>query len=123
MKTINWNKAFGGAITGWICAAAGVALALGGGAALDWTGGTRTIVATVFGVFGCLLGGFRAGLFERSAPLSNGAAAGVLTAVPLSLVGLIQNPGRILSVLFAAFLGASIGAFGGMVSNGSSRAR
>ncbi len=123
MKTINWSKAFGGAITGWICAAFGVAVAVGGGAAFDWTSGTRTIVATVFGVFGCLLGGFRSGLLERAAPLSNGAAAGVLTAVPLSLVGLVQDPGRILGVLFAALLGASIGAFGGMVSNGSSRAR
>jgi hypothetical protein len=121
MKTLVWKSALGGAITGWICAAVGVALALGGGAAMGWSSGTRTIIATVFGLFGCLLGGFRAGLLQRAAPLSNGAGAGALTAIPLALIGLVQNPTRIFGVVFAALLGASVGAFGGMVSNGSSR--
>lgn len=123
MSTVNWKSAFGGATTGWICAAFGVAVAIAGGSLFDWTSGRKTVVATVLGVIGCLLGGFRAGLLQRSAPLANGAAAGILIAVPLSLIGLIQDPGRILGVVFAGLLGASIGAFGGMVSNGSSRAR
>ncbi len=121
VKTVGWKAALGSAVTGWICAAVGVALAVAGGQVFDWQSGTRTIVATVFGILGCLLGGFRAGLLERTAPLSNGAAAGALTAFPLGLIGLLQDPKRVAGLIFATLLGASIGAFGGMVSNGSSR--
>lgn len=123
MKVIVWKSTLGSAVTGWICAAVGVGAALAGGQVFDWESGMRTIVATVFGVLGCLLGGFRAGLLERSAPLSNGAVAGALTAIPLGLIGLVQDPKRVVGLLFATLLGASMGAFGGMVSNGSSRVR
>ena len=115
------RAAVGGAVTGWICAVFGLLVAVGVGAALSWDGGTRTVVASVFGVVGCLLGGFRAGLLERRAPLSNGAAAGALTAAALALVGLVQDPSRVGGMLFAIFIGASFGMFGSMVSNVSAR--
>jgi putative membrane protein (TIGR04086 family) len=121
MKNVAWKAAVGGAVTGWICTALGVLGAVAGGAWLHWTSGSRTIIATVFGIVGCLLGGFRSGLLQRSAPLSNGGAAGALTAIPLALIGLIQDPKRIIGALFAVFLGACVGTFGGMVSNGSAR--
>jgi hypothetical protein len=120
MGTINQRAAIGGAVTGCICAGAGIGLALMGSLLFGWGTNGRTAAVSVFGVIGFILGGFRAGLLQRSAPLSNGAAAGFLTSVPLSIVGLIQNPGRLLSVIFAAFLGASLGTFGAMVSNYSS---
>jgi putative membrane protein (TIGR04086 family) len=123
MNTIVWKSAFGGAITGWICAAVGVVVAVGGGSGFHWTSGSRTIIATIGSLLGCLLGGFRAGLLERAAPLSNGAGAGALTALPLALIGLAQNPTRAFGVVFALFLGASVGTFGGMVSNGSRRVK
>jgi hypothetical protein len=123
VKTIDPKAALGGAITGWICAACGVALGLLGGAIFDWASSGRTAAVTIFGAVGCLLGGFRAGLLQRSAPLSNGAAAGVLTTVPLALIGLVQNIDRAASSIFALLLGGSLGIFGGLVSNGSSRAR
>ncbi len=121
MNSVVWKSAIGGAITGWICAAVGVIGAVVGGTWLHWTSGSRTIIATVFGIGGCLLGGFRSGLLQRSAPLSHGGAAGALTAIPLALIGLIQDPKRIIGALFAVLLGASFGTFGGMVSNGSAR--
>ncbi len=115
------RAAFGGAVTGWICAVFGLLVALGLGGVLSWSGGTKTLVVSVFGVIGCLLGGFRAGLLERSAPLSNGAAAGGLTAVALAMVGVVQDPSRVGGVLFGIFIGASFGTFGAMVSNISAR--
>jgi hypothetical protein len=117
VKTFNTRASVGGAVTGWICAAVGVAVALGGGAVFDWGSGTKTVIASLCGVIGCLLGGFRAGLLDRSAPLSNGAGAGALTSLALALIGLLQDPTRIGAVVFATLLGASIGTLGAMVSN------
>jgi hypothetical protein len=107
-NNINWKSAVGGAVTGWICAGVGIGIALTGRLVLDWQSGRRTAAITIFGLLGCMLGGFRAGLLERKAPLSHGAVAGALTTFPLALI-------------FALLLGASTGTFGGMVSNGSSR--
>ncbi len=123
MKTMVWKSVLGGAMTGWICAGFGIGFAILGGVLFDWSRGGRTGWVSVFGILGCVLGGFRAGLLERKAPLSNGAGAGALTTVPLAFIGLIQQPSvaRIVSGLFAVMLGASVGTFGGMVSNGSSR--
>ena len=120
-SVVTSRAAIGGAFTGWICAGFGLGLALGGGALFGWGSGPKTLLASVFGVIGCLLGGFRAGLLERSAPLSNGAGAGALTGLSLGLVGMVQDPGRIGGLLFAVFIGASFGTFGGMVSNVSAR--
>jgi putative membrane protein (TIGR04086 family) len=123
VKNIVWKSAVGGAVTGWICAGVGIGIALTGRLVLDWPGGRRTAVITIFGLLGCLLGGFRSGLLERRTPLSHGAVAGTLTTLPLALIGLAQSPGtaRAVTGLFALLLGASAGTFGGMVSNGSSR--
>jgi hypothetical protein len=123
MSTVRSSAAVGGAITGWMCAGFGVGLGLLGRVLFDWSSTGRTAAVSIFGILGCLLGGFRAGLLERRAPLSNGAAAGVLTTVPLSVIGIVQNPSRLASAVFALLLGASFGTFGGMVSNGSSRRR
>jgi hypothetical protein len=121
VKTIDWKAASGGAVTGWICAGAGVGVGILGGVLFGWSSGGRTAAVSLFGIFGCLLGGFRAGLLKRSAPLTNGAVAGLLTTLPLVVIGLVQNPARALSTVFALLLGGSFGLFGGMVSNGSSR--
>ncbi len=123
MKTIVWKAVSGGAMTGWICAGTGIGIGILGGVLFDWSSGTRTAAVSLFGILGCLLGGFRAGLLRRDAPLSNGAAAGALTTVPLALIGVVQNPGRIASAAVALILGGSFGMFGGMVSNGSDRRR
>jgi putative membrane protein (TIGR04086 family) len=122
-NNINWKSAVGGAVTGWICAGVGIGIALTGRLVLDWQSGRRTAAITIFGLLGCMLGGFRAGLLERKAPLSHGAVAGALTTFPLALIGLAQSPGiaRVVTGVFALLLGASTGTFGGMVSNGSSR--
>jgi hypothetical protein len=118
-----WKSAVGGAVTGWICAGVGIGIALTGRLVLDWASGRRTAAITIFGLLGCALGGFRSGLLERRNPLSHGAAAGALTTLPLAGIGLAQSPGgaRLVTAVFALLLGASVGTFGGMVSNGSSR--
>jgi hypothetical protein len=121
MNTFSRRAAVGGAVTGWICAVVGIGLAALGWVALDWSRTGRTAAVSVFGLIGCLLGGFRGGLLERTAPLTNGAAAGALTTLPLALIGLVQNPGRAASAVFSLFLGASLGLFGGFVSNYSRR--
>ena len=123
MKTVRWKAASGGAITGWICAGFGVGVGLLGGLLFDWSSGAKTAAVSLFGIAGCLLGGFRAGLLDRSAPLTNGTAAGLLTTLPLVVVGVIQNQSRAGASVFPLLLGASFGLFGGIVSNGSGRAR
>jgi hypothetical protein len=120
MKTLVWKAIFGGATTGWICAGLGLGIAILGGALMDWSSDSRTAVLSIFGLIGCLLGGFRSGLLERAAPLSNGAIAGILTTAPLALYGLVQN-GRVPNFVFAIMLGALMGTFGGIVTKGSSR--
>jgi hypothetical protein len=120
MKTIVWKSVLGGAITGWICAGFGIGIALLGRVLLDWSKGATATCISVFGLLGCMLGGFRSGLLSSDAPFSNGAVAGILTTFPLGLFGLVQN-GRILNFVFALMVGALVGTFGAMVSKGSNR--
>ncbi len=120
MQTINWKSVIGGATTGWICAGFGIGLAVLCRVLLDWSKGGTAACISIFGLFGCLLGGFRTALLHRPAPLSNGAMAGIVTTVPLALFGLFQN-GRVLNFVFAVMVGALVGTFGAIVSKGSSR--
>ena len=95
------------------------------GSLLDWSKGSKTLVASLFAIAGFILGGFRAGLLEPPAPLSNGAAAAVAAYVPLGLLQrlLAGTAVRVLSLVFATLLAASFGVFGGFVANNANRQR
>ena len=115
----------GGAVTAFLSAGMGLAGALALRWLLDWSKGGTSAVATVFAVAGFVLGGFRAGLLQPTAPLSNGALAGCIAGVPLAVLQRLFNgkPVNVLSILFVALLSASFGIFGGIVSNTANRNR
>jgi hypothetical protein len=113
------RRAFlGGAATTFIMAAMGVVIALALGQALSWDKQSKSLLMTVFLLAGCVLGGFRSGLLCPTAPLSNGAAAAALAYAPLALLQRV-----LLSILFATFIAASFGVFGGLVSNQANQTR
>ena len=72
-----------------------------------------------------MLGGFRAGLLQPPAPLSNGAAAAVVAYVPLGILQRVLSDTslRVLNLVFASLLAASFGVFGGFVANNANRRR
>lgn len=112
-------------MTSLILVAAGLAGALILRALLDWTKATASTVASAAAIAGFVLGGFRAGLLEVRAPLTNGAAAAALSGVISSvgqrlLFGKSVNP---LAILVVVILAASCGIFGGFVSNTAARQR
>lgn len=114
-----------GAVTAFLTSAFGLVLALGARAVFDWSKGGATAVASAFVLFGCVLGGFRAGLGAPRAPLSNGAAAGAVAGVTISLAQrLIAQKGlNPLGLVFVALLCGSLGVFGGYVANNANRTR
>ena len=115
----------GGAVTAFLSAGMGLVAALALRWLLDWSKGGTSAVASLFAIAGFVLGGFRAGLLQPSAPLSNGALAGCIAGVPLSVLQrvLADKPVSVLSILFVALLSASFGVFGGIVSNTANRIR
>jgi hypothetical protein len=122
-RTIVWKSAFGGAITAFLSAGMGLVAALGLGELLSWDKGSKTLVATIFAIIGFLLGGFRAGLLEPRAPLSNAAASGAIAGPVLALLQrlLADKPLNVLNLVFVGFMAASIATFGGFVANSSNR--
>ena len=124
-QLLSTRAVLGGALTALITAAMGLIGALAIGGLLDWTKGAKTLIATIFAIAGFTLGGFRAGLLQPPAPLSNGAASAVLAYVPLGVVQrLAAGTGiRVLSLAFATFLAASFGVFGAIVANNANRQR
>ena len=124
-QLLSTKAVVGGALTALITAAMGLIGALAVGGLLDWTKGTKTLIATVFAIAGFTLGGFRAGLLQPPAPLSNGAASAVLSYVPLGVLQRVVagTSIRVLSLAFATFLAVSFGVFGGIVANNANRQR
>ena len=116
---------FGGALTALITAGMGLIGALAVGGVLDWSRGAKTLIASVFAIAGFVLGGFRAGLLQPPAPLSNGAAAAVVAYVPLGILQRVLSDTslRVLNLVFASLLAASFGVFGGFVANNANRQR
>ena len=114
-----------GATTAFLTAGFGLAFAYAARWLFDWSTGSVAALATAFVVFGCVLGGFRAGLGAPRSPLTNGAAAGAIAGVSISLAQrLITGKGvNPVGLIFVAFLSASLGVFGAMVANGSRRVR
>ena len=114
-----------GATTAFLTAAFGLAIGYAAKWFFDWSTGGVATVATAFVVFGCVLGGFRAGLGAPKSPLTNGATAGVIAGVVISLAQrLIAGKGvNSVGLIFVAFLSASLGIFGAMVADGSRRVR
>jgi hypothetical protein len=115
----------GGALTALITSGMALVAALAIGGVLDWSKGAKTLVATIGAIAGFVLGGFRAGLLQPPAPLSNGAAAAVVAYVPLGILQrLLAGTGiRVLNLIFASLLAASFGVFGGFVANNANRTR
>ena len=115
----------GGALTALITAGMGLIGALAVGGVLDWSKGAKTVIASIFAIAGFVLGGFRAGLLQPPAPLSNGAAAAVVAYVPLGILQrlLSDTSLRVLNLVFASLLAASFGVFGGFVANNANRQR
>ena len=115
----------GGALTALITAGMGLIGALAVGGVLDWSKGAKTVIASVFAIAGFVLGGFRAGLLQPPAPLSNGAAAAVVAYVPLGILQRVLSDTslRVLNLVFASLLAASFGVFGGFVANNANRQR
>lgn len=115
----------GGALTALITAGMGLIGALAVGGVLDWSRGAKTLIASVFAIAGFVLGGFRAGLLQPAAPLSNGAAAAVVAYVPLGILQRVLSDTslRVLNLVFASLLAASFGVFGGFVANNANRQR
>jgi hypothetical protein len=101
----------------------GLVAALGVGELLSWDNGSKALVATIFAIIGFLLGGFRAGLLEPRAPLSNAAASGAIAGPVLAFFQrlLADKPIKFLNLVFVGFLAASIATFGGYVANSSNR--
>lgn len=112
----------GGAISALLTALIGGAVTLAAWGAFDLSRGARTGLFTVFAIAAFLLGGFRAGLLYPPAPLGNGGLAALFAYVPMFVVRLVQG-GGVVGGLFAAFLAAALGVFGGMVSNSANRQR
>lgn len=114
-----------GATTAFLTSAFGLALAYATKWIFGWSSGGVSTLATAFVVFGCVLGGFRAGLGAPRSPLTNGAAAGVIAGVTISIAQrLIAGKGvNPVALIFVGFLSASLGVFGAMVANGSRRLR
>ena len=112
-------------MTALIMVSLGLAGALVMRALLHWTKATASTVASAAAIAGFVLGGFRAGLLEVRAPLTNGAAAtavaGLIASVGQRLLfGKSINPfGIAVAVVFAACCGV----FGGFVSNTAARQR
>ena len=115
----------GGTITALIMVFGGLAAALVLRELLSWTKGTASTIASAAAIAGFVLGGFRAGLLEVRAPLTNGAAAaaaaGLISSIGQRLAfGKSINP---LAILVVVILAASCGIFGGFVSNTAARQR
>ena len=124
-STLDKRAVLGGAATTFIMTAIGLVATLAFGGLMGWDKQSKSLVITLFLLSGCVLGGFRAGLLCPPAPLSNGAASAALAYVPLALLqrvvfGKSINP---LSIVFATFVAASFGVFGGLVSNQANRTR
>ena len=115
----------GGALTALITAGMGLIGALAVGGVLDWSKGAKTVIASIFAIAGFVLGGFRAGLLQPPAPLSNGAAAAVVAYLPLGVLQRVLSDTslRVLNLVFASLLAASFGVFGGFVANNANRRR
>jgi putative membrane protein (TIGR04086 family) len=124
-STLDRRAVLGGAATAFIMAAMGVVVALVLGQFLGWDKQSKSLLMTVFLLAGCMLGGFRSGLLYPSAPLSNGAAAAALAYAPLAIIQrvLFGKSINVLSVVFATFIAASFGVFGGLVSNQANQTR
>jgi hypothetical protein len=121
-----------GALGGALTAVLGIAMAVVAAVVLDAVFGLdksqRNGIASLLIVIALLLGGFRAGLLEPLAPLTNGAAAGVIASLPLHLIRVVQRLRAHQSIpvvwmLFVTLLAASLGVFGGLVANSSNRQR
>lgn len=114
-----------GATTAFLTSAFGLAIAYATKWIFGWSNGGVGALATVFVVFGCVLGGFRAGLGAPTSPLTNGAAAGLIAGVSISTVQrLVTGKGiNPVALIFVGFLSASLGIFGAMVANSSRRLR
>lgn len=124
-STLDRRAVLGGAATAFIMAAIGVVVALVLGQFLSWDKQSKSLLMTVFLLAGCMLGGFRSGLLYPTAPLSNGAAAAALAYAPLAIIQrvLFGKSINVLSILFATFIAASFGVFGGLVSNQANQTR
>ena len=123
--TLSRRAMFGGAVTAMIMVSMGLAGALVLRELLNWTKGTTSTVVSAAAIAGFVLGGFRAGLLEVRAPLTNGAAAAALAGLIASIgqrlvFGKALNP---LTIMVAVVLAASCGIFGGFVSNTAARRR
>ncbi len=123
--TLSRKAVLGGTITALIMVTMGLAGALILRQILDWTKATASTVASAAAVAGFVLGGFRAGLLEVRAPLTNGAAAAasaglIATIAQRLLFSKAINP---LGIVVAVILAACCGIFGGFVSNTAARQR
>ena len=124
-STLSRTAVVGGAVTAFILVSAGLAGALVMRALLEWTNATASTVASTAAIAGFVLGGFRAGLLEVRAPLTNGAAAAAVAGLIASvgqrlLFGRSINP---LGIAVAVAFAACCGVFGGFVSNTAARQR
>ena len=124
-STLDRRAVLGGAATTFIMAAMGVVVSLALGQLLSWDKQSKSLLMTVFLLAGCVLGGFRAGLLHPPAPLSNGASAAALAYAPLAIVQrvLFGKSINVLTIVFATFIAASFGVFGGLVSNQANQTR
>ena len=123
--TLSQKAVLGGAVTALIMVTMGLIGALTLRYVLDWTRATASTVASAAAVAGFVLGGFRAGLLEVRAPLTNGAAsaaaAGVIATIAQRLLfAKAINP---IGIAVAVALAACCGVFGGFVSNTAARQR
>jgi hypothetical protein len=121
---INRKAVLGGAVTAMITMLFGLTIAFGLGHFLHWSSGTKGAIATVFAAAGSVLGGFRAGLLHPPAPLANAGFAAGLGYVPVGLLQrILSQRFHVLSFVFSVLFSASIGVFGGFVSNTANRLR
>lgn len=128
MNSITRRGAFGGAVTASIGTLMAVALAYGIDAVFGISRAQRNGIASLLIAVAMLLGGFRAGLLEPSAPLTNGAAAAAIAALPLHVIRIVQRTQRhqpvpLVWMVFVTLLVASLGVFGALVANGANRQR
>lgn len=122
-RTIVWKSALTGAIAAFVVASVGLVTALALGELLSWDKGSKALVATVLAVIGFLIGGYRAGILEPLAPLSNAGASGAIAGPVLALLQRLSAGKSIhlLNLVFVGLLAASIATFGGILAYSSTR--